>query len=1036
MSLYLWQPTEDEARQDGFRKHYVNGEKVQHGFPTFLQIFAEEKTPTPENFVLALEQTWAEDWNVCFSQFAPPRDQWATSWRRLKDTLVESKMDFVVLDFDGDHPEITPDSTLEERVSIAKSMLPMLENLELVSFFSSSGFYKNTAKPHRMNLHIVVWFDKPYPREQVRKFLQSYSRSSDGESLLDPAMSVKTQPHIVANPIFKNTERFEPKGPRVILTPGGRLSLDDLKIPFNETENGPRESRLNDLQLSSELTLKEQEILRDLVSRSDRGQLDGMRRNTFTKALWTANFFNNGDTRAFREAIKSDPKLLNNHDIDSLDRHLRGLIENELTGGEFGSEWHNVKRIKHLDLADFDLSSVPKEGAVICLKSGCGSGKTKGIIKRLMDITRYRRALYVSALKATIEPAARAIDFAYYLQHGEEAKADWCVSNDRVAITDKSLKVFFDSNNVFLPFDVVFIDESERVALNSVDPASRTQELFTLCRAAKLVVLLDADASCDLTGWFAEEIATSSEKELLALINDKDWMGEGHCVYALEAEKDVIGITEILLGQGERVYFHTSRSDRYKQLSALARHFQQRYPDKNILAYDAETAPKRLKKEPSVFIDELIDNEGLDLLIVSPWSKIGWDYNGNHHFGATVGHYPHTFITAPDICQQMRRPRQTKKHYVWLGRRPNDTTQRLADLDKTFPIRPGQLKADLPVSLNLAERAKRQRERQKRNIPYHLKLIIIERGGAYKPGCSTPRTDEGIRHLLTLIADEEQEKAIHDQWNCPFKKTELLSRFERVPNDWSSPFEVEQSNLSFEEFHAFYHRDLKKRNMDICAVSSIWFLEPSMREELDEKDQRFFAELTGRLLDEVDAIVRKFMRGSNHRFIHWLRDEDSRELRVLFTREDFRPVRELMDRCFIRYEHHIPWLEKQHNTSYVKFFQAMAEAFDLGFEYLEPQGNKKDAKHAVIHHFMKTEPGLIKPSKAKKIPNINEKTKVIEELLRVKLRKNEPLSAKEEAFLCHQGHLICFYKYKYPHTALVNQLDRAALESFRFFNFS
>ena len=49
----------------------------------------------------------------------------------------------------------------------------------------------------------------------------------------------------------------------------------------------------------------------------------------------------------------------------------------------------------------------------------------------------------------------------------------------------------------------------------------------------------------------------------------------------------------------------------------------------------------------------------------------------------------------------------------------------------------------------------------------------------------------------------------------------------------------------------------------------------------------------------------------------------------------------------------------------------MAEAFDLGFEYLEPQGNKKYAKHAVIHHFMKTEPGLIKPSKAKKIPNIN-----------------------------------------------------------------
>ena len=116
MSLYLWQPAEDEARQDGFRKHYVNGEKVQHGFPTFLQIFAEEKTPTPENFVLALEQTWAEDWNVCFSQFAPPRDQWANSWRRKNDTLEESDMTFVVLDFDGSDERINFETPLSERV--------------------------------------------------------------------------------------------------------------------------------------------------------------------------------------------------------------------------------------------------------------------------------------------------------------------------------------------------------------------------------------------------------------------------------------------------------------------------------------------------------------------------------------------------------------------------------------------------------------------------------------------------------------------------------------------------------------------------------------------------------------------------------------------------------------------------------------------------------------------------------------------------------------------------------------------------------
>lgn len=572
--------------------------------------------------------------------------------------------------------------------------------------------------------------------------------------------------------------------------------------------------------------------------------------------------------------------------------------------------------------------------------------------------------------------------------------------------------------------------------MNSVDPSSKTQRLFDLCTAAKLVVLLDADASCELTQWFAEEIGRNSQKELQALINGKDWMGEGHCVYSLEAEKDVIGITEMLLEKGERVYFHTSRSDKYKQLSALARHFQQKFPGKNILAFDAETAPKRLKKEPSIFIDELIAEEGLDLLIVSPWSKIGWDYNGRNAFDASVGHYPHTFITAPDICQQMRRPRLTKKHYVWVGRRPNDVTSRLEQLEKTFPATPGQQRAKGSVALNLAERAKKQKEKQKRNIPYHLKLIVLERGASYKPNCKTPRTEEGIRHLLTVLPELEQEKAIFDQWRCPYGKANLVSKFLKVPSQWSNPFEVENSDLSFEDFRAFYYRNLNRQQTDIATVSSIWFLEPSMRLELDEQDQRYFAELTGRLLDEIDTIINKFLPLSTLSFLGWLSNEDSKEIKVLFTREQFQPVKELLEQCFIRYEHHIPWLEKQHKKSYVKFFQAMAEAFDLGFEHLEPTSNRKEAKHAIIQHYMKIRPDLITPSRAKKIPGINQKAKLIKELLFDKLVKNEPLTPKETEFMRHQGHLVCFYKHDFPHSTLVNQLNRAASDAFPFFNFS
>ena len=125
----------------------------------------------------------------------------------------------------------------------------------------------------------------------------------------------------------------------------------------------------------------------------------------------------------------------------------------------------------------------------------------------------YERCLYISQLKATIAPACRDIGFSYYLEKGEEDKESWCRSQNRIGITDKSLNVLFDNHGSYKRYQLVIIDEIERVAFNAIDPSSRHHELLQICRDADLVLMLDADVSEDMTLWYAEQIAAESTEE-------------------------------------------------------------------------------------------------------------------------------------------------------------------------------------------------------------------------------------------------------------------------------------------------------------------------------------------------------------------------------------------------------------------------------------------------------------------------------------------------------------------------------------------
>lgn len=1056
--LFLWAPSHEDNNPDSFRKHYINGKKTNVSFPYWHEVYGWVEEITPQKLVETLEKIWADDLPVCLSQFGPKSSEHlqdlvcengkpllhanSSSWRRKGHCLEDTMMSYVVLDFDGDHPLISCASGLSDRVKAAKSLLPLLEDLEAVAFFSSSAFFENTDKPNRMNLHVCVFFDRPYPREMVHSFLKTL-----GENV-DPALGVKTQPHFVANPIFRNTEKLVIQGPRLLHIEGKRLCLGEIDLRANAPLTSGKKNNSQTL-LSNDLKEKTQQLL----EMAKTGELDGQRNNLLYREICYANYYTNGMTDSFLESIDV-PEITTGpdgqrFDVYGMDSRAKFFFRKQITGDGFSGFGKNTKIIHHLDLADFDKTTLPSEG-VLALASPCGSGKTKHIIKYITDNFGYERSVIVSAFKGTLRPLSKDTGHAYYLGEGSEEiddpeeKREWVRSLNRIAITDKSLGYFFNDYGQFKPFDVVFIDESERVAMNSVDVNSRQTELFNLCAAAKLVVLLDADASDDLTFWFANEVANdkTEQKELLRLINTKDWMSEGHRAYFLDREADVYGAVEKLLNQNKRVFLHTGFSDQTEErrISAIVRLFQESFPEKSIKGWDAYSVPNAVRKDPHAEIDRIIETEGLDLLIVSPWSKVGWDYNGKHVFDATVGTYPHTFMTAPDIAQQMRRPRKTKVHYVWLGRRPKNGAEKLFQLQDTWDNSPELRKLKRDVASELAERARRKQAREEQNIPFHLRMILDDRGCKTYHGWRSEIDEGQVAELLTDYGKEEDDKIIARIMNDPWKKRALLRDFFLFDNYGDGRQPITNADLSKEEIAELHRRKLNVNENHISQVSEIWFKNPEQREMLDEGDARFFAEIAGALCDAVDEIVRKHI-GNPDRFIDWVRHENPQDLYISFNHKDFEPIKELLQSIPGRYEQALPFIQSEKGVlkNKVKLFEGLAEFYDLEYELLTPKKSDKDkiaAKQKTIRAFegkkipyFKNEVKIYKPrNKAGTHKEPKRKIALIEEVIDDKLNRKEKLERIEQFWMSYRSDFyLRLTKPTYRQESVYRSINRVCL---------
>ena len=1054
MGLYVWS-AEKEGAQDFIRKQYSREGKVKNSWPRTWKL--ERGYSNEEVSLTAIYEEIREirdnDLAVCFGYDRPKDSEDKGCWRRNKNSLAGEEMQIVCFDFDGEDARVSYASSVSERLDAIKDLLPILRNVGLVAFYSSSALYEDKDRPHRINLHVMVKLDKPYKRETIQELLAAYE-------CVDSALGVQTQPHIIANPIFNGIKPLQLKDPYIVIEEGKPLSLDGLNLP--KKRNSWKNLADKEIRLLSEINEGyDERIRKHWLDKAESGALDGKR----NKELWTAIFWANvnllGRTEKVIKAL-SHPKIAGDHDLIDKDRRAKNLLYGKLFGSESGFTEGSDKIIRELNLANYDISDLPTEDCVILLKSGCGTGKTKGFIKRYVEQGGYESGLYVSVIKSTIEPAAKDIGFSYYLAGGEDPhdKKHWMQSQPFVATTDKSLSYLL-RGGMYKPFDVVFIDESERVALEAVNHTSRQDVLRDICRAAKSVVFLDADITDDLTGWYAEEIAKDSSKELRRLVNTKDWMGEGHSVFFLKKEIDAYKQIENLVREGKKVYVHCSFSEgnERKRIRRFIRYLEKRFPDKKFEGYDAQSVPDELRNNSKGYIDGAI-KEGLSVLMVSPWAKIGWDYNGEEEFDATVGIYPNRNLSGPDIMQALRRPRKTKLHYLWITqKKPKNWME--GYLEKTRNEFEGLKRLELSFAGRLGERARQRKQDMESAIPYHAKELAEQRGAFVHIGyeCGIEGDWSDLEALLVPFAELEWSQEVERAWEDYKLRAEVNANFfewerarapeittfagteEAPPNTEGLEHSISQAkwfkaaiNPSREDFEELYSRYkyLTNKDGDLREIARIWFSSPAEREALDIGNDNRMAHLTGRLLDAVEKIV----AGSSStlkepRLLNLLRSSEEDELFVCYQDSETEELKNLTKNFYhARLEETVPWMTGDAKGKPTTFFKQMARYWDLDIEEIK-QGTKKAAemKREMIRHYAEKGITAVKRTGTPRDGINAEMEKVNKEISR-KIEEGETLSGMDLAWLPYQNKVFLITRRKYVNKKICEIIDSEEKNAF------
>ena len=802
------------------RKHFHNGKSINNHYhkpkhydvvATGARIAGEDELKDVYDVLLEQEKTNA-DW-VLF--FEAPLDE-HTKIQANKMYLESDILRYVIqLDFDGTY-EGANSLPLEERIELAKRLMPSIEGVGMVAHLSNKAGFIETY-PNHMALRLYVELERPTGNKALRNTFEPYGL---GSALgLDHTLYSERRKHLVQRPSISGDNAPLEFPTRSLKIPGKKLSLGKMVRSEHylkaQAQMVEEEKVTTTLPSSHSVPSNKELAALDAFANSD--GFDKVPRYHAHYKMLSQAIWKNQNEGVILDIICGNPKILGGSKTrESLVQQAQGIhaknkkyFDTDISLKEFD---YRICR-NHKDLQDADLDelfeqvshAITKDTPLgIVLRSPHGSGKTMAVLPMLYEllskkiVNRKVSLAYVTGLRSITTGTTRKLqgtikDIVCYLDDKHEIRQEVIEEAHSIAIGLKSLERLNKS------YDLVFVDESEDAGMWAATfDNTFHNDLVMLMANSKVFVVADADAS-SLTYSLAVRAQEWGQQKLAFVDNKGSWI-QGTTATLLEKQHQAYDKIIDLVRDDKKVFAHVDFAK--DTLLAATNALNEELKEKKVVSFCAKNGCSlklsdnykiygmsglhKLSEDPEETIDYLF-SKGFQVIMVSPCIQKGWRYNSTlNNFDATVGVYIYDFITAPTIVQRTQRCVGVTNHYVFIQRATN-----WVDAEKYEKILEEELSNSIYGGLDAIRRSPHRHNkeisneatiinsRHKANIKLHFYYLWAWFGG--KISHLEAKNDSEYKEIKRLIASSKKQLRLEEAReykDSPAMLKGLIDRFE------------------------------------------------------------------------------------------------------------------------------------------------------------------------------------------------------------------------------------------------------------------
>lgn len=823
-------------------------------------------------------------------------------------------------------------------------LFPSHSNLGYVARWSSTARVKR--EEDELRIRIYVFLDTPIKEEErIERFAGLDTDDSVFErnclDLIQPALIMDRGVELLDIPheeiIWKEGDRLPVADyPRIHKrkdkSAGKGNGLGEGKI----RGKGSYHWLIDKWQKDKKVRLKPNsvELYRAIAEMAEEGLLEGRR---FSVHFWLMNecFRRDGDCYKAMAFIASNPKVLGKNrtwqGLINTEQSLRHYFRNKWCGTPIKKLFDESETLTldSLDTEDnktliekyfegkIDPFDESKAGSVVVDSQPIGAGKTSGTIKHFTQIFE-DDWLSVCYRKSILLMQCKELGASYYLEipewyrelHPEEdfskwsdfrIKAEFVRGLSNPAITIQSLQYLADQyGRLEDTKGLLVIDEPERVLQELwIKPEIAHHEktllginmrfslLMELASKAHTVVLADADASAEKTGWLVEYLCKEGKSKWL-IENKQDWYRKKqHCKF--ESRREWLVALKKMHDAGDSILIHTDLGDDVEEFSSLKATVTDflGLKEGELVGYHRESdfSQGDIRKDMNGVVAD-IRRKGARHLMLSPIIQIGANHTGDP-FDRIMLYFHHGKVFGTDGFQTGYRDRKAG----WIGsyfRRalrptPHDAvSEGYQDEGAYAPtFSSGDMK-ELQQRLSQTNRNASENpaaaysvlleERNVQMVAFHYPISEVEEKQAEK--AFKEHSKEGREEALRKLKEKQGLLKEFAALVCEKGKSQVSETLWANLQLLEDLSDVEDSEL------LAARRYLKKGKADTAkAMFDLWMMDAEERKQSAKGERLMFMVLQGELLDRMRKVMEPYFSNALELFRYT--QQDGRELELL-----------------------------------------------------------------------------------------------------------------------------------------------------------